>query len=96
MPPSPTPPTQVEMHPTSASMPGGELAQTLINWLGQAALWGSLASFLIGAGIYGIAQMSGNHNGGYRGRQLAVAGAVGACLTGIAPAAINIFFNAAA
>lgn len=85
----------VTMTPTSTGMPGASLAQQLINWLGQAALWGSLASILLGGCIYGISQHAGNYNGGYKGRQLAVAGVVGACLTGIAPTAINLFFNAA-
>ena len=86
---------EVKMSPTSTGMPGANLAQQMINWLGQAALWGSLASILLGACIYGIAQHAGNHSGGYKGRQLAVAGVVGACLTGLAPAAINMFFSAA-
>lgn len=89
------PSTSVSMTPTSANMPGGALAQQIINWLGQAALWGSLGSILLGACIYGISQHAGNHNGGYRGRQLAVAGVIGACLTGLAPAAINIFYSTA-
>lgn len=76
-------------------MPGATLAQQLIDWLGQAALWGSLASILIGAAIYGIAQHAGNYDGSFKGRQLALAGAIGACLTGIAPSAINLLFRAA-
>jgi hypothetical protein len=85
----------VTMNPTAGGMPGANLAQQLINWLGQVALWGSLASILLGACLYGISQHAGNYSGGYKGRQLAVAGVIGACLTGIAPTAINLFFNAA-
>jgi hypothetical protein len=85
----------VTMTPTSGGMPGAGLAQQLIDWLGQVALWGSLASILLGACLYGISQHTGNYNGGYKGRQLAIAGVIGACLTGIAPAAINLFFAAA-
>jgi hypothetical protein len=85
----------VTMSPGSAGMPGANLAQQMIDWLGQVALWGSLASILLGACIYGISQHAGNYNGGYKGRQLAVAGIIGACLTGIAPMAINLFFSAA-
>jgi hypothetical protein len=94
MPSTPTS-SNVSMTPTSEAMPGGQLAQTIINWLGQAALWGSLGSILLGACIYGISQHAGNYNGSYKGRQLAIAGVIGACLTGLAPAAINIFYNAA-
>ncbi len=86
---------QVDAEPTSSGMPGAELAQQLINWLSQIALWGSLASILLGAGLYGLSQQSGNYSGGYRGKQLALAGVIGACLAGLAPTAVNIFFKAA-
>jgi hypothetical protein len=85
----------VSVDPTTAGMPGGELIQQILNWLAQLALWGSLASILAGAAIYGIATHSGNLAGGYRGKQLAFAGAVGACLAGLAPTIINMLFQAA-
>lgn len=86
---------QVNANPTSAGMPGAALLQQLLDWLSQLALWGSLASILLGAGLYGLAQQSGNYAGGYRGKQLALAGVLGACLAGVAPTAINLFFQAA-
>src|SRR2546423_366757 len=67
---------QVSAQPSSTGMPGADLLQQLINWLAQIALWGSLSSVLVGAAIYGLAQQSGNYGGGYRGRQLALAGVV--------------------
>ncbi len=85
----------VSVSPTSAGMPGAGLSQQLIDWLGQIALWGSLVSILLGAAIYGMAQHAGNYNGAYKGRQLAIGGVVGACLTGIAPSVINMLFRAA-
>jgi hypothetical protein len=81
--------------PTSNGMPGAQLIQQLLDWLSQLALWGSLASILIGAAIYGLAQNTGSLAGGYRGRQLALAGVIGACIAGLAPTAVNIFFKAA-
>lgn len=86
---------QVSVSPTSSGMPGAALIQQLLGWLGQIALWGSLASVLVGAAIYGLSQNTGNYAGGYRGKQLAVAGMVGACLAGLAPTAINMLFRAA-
>ena len=86
---------QVSVSPTSSGMPGAELIQQLLGWLDQIALWGSLASVLVGAAIYGLSQNTGNYAGGYRGKQLAVAGLVGACLAGLAPTAINMLFRAA-
>lgn len=85
----------VQATPTAAGMPGAPIAQTLINWLSQIALWGSLGSMLLGGAVYGLAQHSGNYNGADKGRRLAVAGLVGALITGIAPAAVNMFFDAA-
>jgi hypothetical protein len=86
---------QVEVSPNSDGMPGADLLRQMLGWLSQVALWGSLASILAGAAIYGLSQNSGHLGGAYRGKQLAIAGVVGACLTGIAPAAINMLFRAA-
>ena len=86
---------QVSAEPSADGMPGAALLQQMINWLAQIALWGSLASVLLGAAVYGIAQQSGNYAGGFRGKQLALAGVVGACLAGLAPTAINMLFSAA-
>jgi hypothetical protein len=87
---------EVSVSPTTAGMPGAALIQQMLNWLSQLALWGSLASILGGAAIYGIAQNSGNYGGAFRGKQLALAGAVGAILAGLAPTAVNLLFRAAA
>ena len=86
---------QVRVSPTSSGMPGAELIQQLLGWLDQVALWGSLASILVGAAIYGLSQNTGNYAGGFRGKQLAVAGVVGACMAGLAPTAVNMLFRAA-
>ncbi len=85
----------VSVSPTSAGLPGAGLIQQMLGWLSQLALWGSLASILAGAAVYGIAQNTGNYAGGYLGKRLALAGAIGACLAGIAPTAINLLFSAA-
>lgn len=86
---------QVTVAPSADGMPGAALIQTILNWLSQLALWGSLASILLGAGVYGLSQNAGNYSGAYRGKQLALAGVLGAGLAGIAPTAINLFFQAA-
>jgi hypothetical protein len=87
--------TPVEVSPDSTGMPGAEFLQQALGWLSQLALWGSLASILIGAAVYGLSQNSGNYNGAFRGKQLAGAGAIGACLAGLAPTAVNMLFGAA-
>ena len=86
----------VTLNPTGDGMPGAAFAQKLLNWTGQVALWESLASILIGAAIYGLSQNVGNTYGASKGRLLALAGAVGAILTGLAPTIINLRHSAAA
>ncbi len=85
----------VDVTPTTSGMPGADLVQKLLNWLTQIALWGSLASILCGAAIYGLSQQTGNYSGGSLGKKLGLAGAIGACLAGIAPTVINMLFEAA-
>jgi hypothetical protein len=86
---------QVQVNPTSADFPGGAMVQRLIDWAGQFGLWGSVASLLIGAGIWGVSQQFGNGFQAGKGKILAAAGAVGAVLTGLAPTIVNTLFNAA-
>lgn len=86
---------QVEVTPTSAGFPGGEMVQKLINWVGQFGLWGSVASLLIGAGIWGVSQQFGNGFQAGKGKILAAAGAIGAVLTGLAPVIVNTLYTAA-
>lgn len=87
---------QVTMTPDSGGMPGGQLAQTLLNWLGQVALWGSLGSILVGAAVYGLGRESGNYGAASKGRTLALGGVVGAILCGLAVTIVNLLFGAAA
>jgi hypothetical protein len=84
----------ISVTPTGG-MPGEALLKQMLGWLDTLALWGSVASILVGAAIYGIAQNMGNYANGYRGKQLAVAGVVGACLAGLAPTAVNMLYTAA-
>src|SRR5438105_14483704 len=85
-------PPPVSVNPDATGMPGAALIQQILGWLSQVALWGSLASILIGAAIYGLGQNTGSYANAYRGKQLVAAGAVGAVLAGLAPAAGNMLF----
>jgi hypothetical protein len=88
-------PSPVNVSPTTDGLPGANLFQELLNWLSQAALWGSLASLLVGAAIWGLAQHAGNSYSAGHGRNLALAGVVGAMLAGLAPTIVNSLFSAA-
>ncbi len=83
---------QVSANPDSNGMPGGGLAQKILNWTDQLALWGSLASLLIGALVWGVSQHAGNGYQAGRGRNFAAAGAIGALLAGLAPTIVNTLF----
>jgi hypothetical protein len=85
----------VTMTPSADGMPGGALAQKLLNWGGQIALWGSLGSILVGAAVYGLSREAGNYGAASKGRTLALAGVVGAILTGLAATIVNLLFSAA-
>ncbi|MGI9121177.1 MAG: type II toxin-antitoxin system VapC family toxin [Acidimicrobiales bacterium] len=51
---------QVEVTPTTSGLPGGDLAQKLLDWLAQGALWGCLATLLIGGLVWGLSARAGN------------------------------------
>jgi len=87
--------TPVNVGPDSTGMPGAALIQQILGWLSQVALWGSLASILVGAAVYGLGQNTASYANSFRGKQLVVAGAIGAILAGLAPTAVNMLFSAA-
>lgn len=86
---------QVHVEPDSSGMPGGELIQKLLNWSQMLALWGSLGALLVGAAMYGLARETSGYQNASRGKSLALGGAAGAILAGIAPTAVNLLFQAA-
>lgn len=86
----------VNVSPTSDGMPGAQLIQKLLGWTQMVSLWGSLAALLAGAAMYGLAREGGSYANASRGKALAVGGCVGAILAGVAPAAVNMLFRAAA
>lgn len=86
---------QVDVEPDAAGMPGADLIQQLLNWSQMLALWGSLGALLVGAAMYGLAREAGGYQQASRGKTLAMGGAVGAILAGLAPTAVNLLFSAA-
>lgn len=87
---------QVDVTPTTSGLPGGELAQKLLDWLAQGALWGCLAALLIGGLVWGLSARAGNSIQAGTGKSFAIGGAVGALIAGLAPTIVNTFFNEAA
>ena len=85
----------VSAPPSTDGMPGAALIEKILSWLTSGALYGSLASLLIGAMIWGFSQHNGYSPGASKGRMLAIAGVIGALLAGLAPAIVNGLFTVA-
>ena len=85
----------IVVSPSSSGMPGGQLFTRLLGWLAQAALYGSVASILVGGGIWGLSKLTGNYEGGAKGLKLTLGGVVGALMVGVAPQLVNMAFRAA-
>lgn len=86
----------VSVTPSAEGMPGAEFLEELLGWLAMAALWGSLGAILAGAGVYGLSYVGlvGSKMGG-AGKLLAVGGAVGAVLSGLATTIVDGLYRAA-
>lgn len=87
---------EVQTDPTAAGMPGAALIQKLLNWAQMVALWASLGSLFAGAAMYGLAREGGSYGAAHKGKTLALGGAIGAVLAGLAPTVVNMLFKAAA
>jgi hypothetical protein len=86
----------ITMTPSGSGAPGIGLLQQLLNWGGQYGLIISALAVIIGGAIYGVSSYgSGNGYQASRGRTVALAGAAGAVIIGLAPSVINLLFNAA-
>ena len=85
----------VHVTPSSEGMPGADLIQQILNWAQMVALWGSLGALLAGAAIYGLARESGSYGAAHKGKTMALGGAIGSIMAGLAPTAVNMLFEAA-
>jgi hypothetical protein len=83
----------VTVTPTANGLTFGTKIQNLLNWTAQGALWASLASILIGAGVWGLSKHFGNYGGANKGLQLVIGGAIGALVVATAPAIVNSMFG---
>ena len=84
----------VDANPSAKGLPGADFVQQLIDWIAQIGLWGSLATILVGAAMFGVSQHAGNYMGASRGKHVVLGGAVGAAFTGLAPTIVNLVFRA--
>ncbi len=85
----------VTVTPSGSAIGGASTkVQTILNLLGQGALWASLASILIGAGVWGLSKHFGNYGGAHKGMQLVIGGGVGGLLVAGAATIVNSAFGA--
>jgi hypothetical protein len=85
----------VTVTPSGSAIGGASTkVQTILNLLGQGALWASLASILIGAGVWGLSKHFGNYGTAHKGMILTLGGGAGALLTSMAPLIVNGLFKA--
>ena len=82
----------VTLAPTGTGAPGSTGIASLLNWIGQYALWILLGSFVLGAGIIGGGQLVG-HQGAGRGRSAMLGAGLGAMGVGIAAFAVNTLYK---
>lgn len=85
---------QVSVTPSAASIGSAATKiQDVLDLCCQAALWGSLASILVGAAVWGLSKHFGNYGGANKGQILVLGGAAGALIASMAPAIINGLFS---
>ena len=81
--------------PDATGLPARTLIEKSLGWLRYLALYGSLASLLLGALLFGIAQLGSSGAGKSLGKSLVIGGAIGALIAGLAPTIVNELFKAA-
>lgn len=81
--------------PSNEGLPAQRLLTEALGWLRYLALYGSLASLLLGALLFGIAQLGSSGSGKSLGKSLVIGGAIGALIAGLAPTIVNELFKAA-
>jgi hypothetical protein len=84
----------VELHPNTNSLPGGDVLQNLMNGLGGWALALSLVGLLIGAAAWSLGSHGQNYQQTFVGRRAVLISGLAALLVGAGPAIVNFFFKA--
>ena len=85
---------QVVINPTTAGMPGGAMAQTVVNWIAGAALLACAATVTYGGSKWRGGVKSGNGYGAQDGKEFVIGGFVCAAIVGLAALGVNAAFAA--
>ena len=85
---------QVQVDPTAAGLPGAGVLQSVVNWGGYIALIFALLAILAGGAMWGVSHFNGRTQGAHQGQRLALGGAIGALIIGVAPVVVNTLFDA--
>jgi len=84
----------VELHPNTNSLPGGDVLQSLMNGLGGWALALSLVGLLIGAAAWALGSHGQNYQQTFVDQRAVLISGLAALLVGAGPAIVNFFFKA--
>jgi MFS family permease len=85
--------TDVQLHPSLDSLPGGGTLQALVNGLGAWALVAALVGLVIGAAAWALGVHSQNFQQSMIGRRAVLVSGLAALLIGAAPQIVNFFWN---
>jgi len=91
---SPASAQTVELAPTSAGLPGGEMMTNVLNWAGQYALYAILLGGIVGVASWVWGAMSANGGRQASGQKIVATMCVAALALGIAPTLVNLFYAA--
>ena len=84
----------VQVHPDTSKLPGGQVLQNLMNGLDGWALALSLVALVIGAAAWALGSHAQNYQQTYVGRRAVLISGLAALLIGTGPAIVNFFYNA--
>lgn len=83
----------VNLHPSTSSLPGGAALQSIANGIASWCLIGALIALLIGAALWAIGSHTQNMHQSSQGRRAVLSSLIAAVLIGAAPELINFFFK---
>jgi hypothetical protein len=83
----------VNLNPSTSSLPGSAALQSLANGIASWALIGALVALVLGAGLWAMGSHTQNSHQSSQGRRAVLTSLIAAVLIGAAPDLINFFFK---
>ena len=86
--------SSINVSPDSTGLPGGQVAQQILNGLAWFGLIASAIAVVVGAATWGMAGRAGNYGAVGYGKSAVMGGALGALVVGAAAGIVNFFYGA--